>query len=141
MICIGITENQGVIGKQEMGHDQPLSSSSSSSRFEARNKAPISCTWQQLAKSFHGKKEKIGGKRVALSQSSRATKEAWRAPIDEDWEGSRRVAPFHPINPSMPKSHLGHHIHKKVPIDMVKSLLDIHLKKEARRVVFQPRIN
>ena len=85
-------------------------------------------------------KEKIGGKRVALSQSPRATKEARRAPIDENREGSRRAAPFHPINPSMPKSHLGHHIHKKVPIDMVESLLNIHLKKEARRVVFQSKI-
>ena len=85
-------------------------------------------------------KEKIGGKGVALSQSPRATKETQRAPIDGDREGSRRATPFHPVNPSMPKSHLGLHIHKKVPVDMVKCLLNIHLKEEARRVVFQSRI-
>ena len=120
-----------------MGHDQPLSSSSSHS--EARNKAPVSCTRQQLAKGFHGEKEKMGGKGVPLSQSSRAMKETRRAPIDEDRENCHRAAPFHPINPSMPKSHLGHHLYEKVPIDMVKSFLDVHLK-ETRFVVFQSRI-
>ena len=67
-------------------------------------------------------------------------KEAQGASIDEDREGSRGAAPFYPINPSMPKSHLRHHLHEKVPIDMVKSLLNVHLEKEVRDVVFQSRI-
>ena len=40
----------------------------------------------------------------------------------------------------MPKSHLGHHLYEKVPFDMVKSFLDVHLKKKTRLVVFQSRI-
>jgi len=63
---------------------------------------------------------------VTLAQAFRGKKELRRGTINH-CKRSRRDTMVTPRNPSLPKPHSYDNINKKIPIDMVMSLLDVKL--------------
>jgi len=69
---------------------------------------------------------------IALPQPTRATKEiSWRA-VYQDGEAYQGNAMRYPRTLFLPKTTSSKHVQQEFPIDMVKSLLNIQLRKQPK---------